>query len=212
MNPGYEYLKNRGFKSDTLKTFDIMYYDGKNNYSFNTTQEKGLCDVAKRLYKDNFGNSIVFPIFDLYNRLVSVSVRRFDNLPKFDYSVFDKRYILYGFNATYKDILEKDAVFITEGQFDFLMLWQHGIKNCVSSCGCNLTFEQMTSCMRFTKNFYIIYDNDEPGKVGVVKAQKLIKAHDGNCKIIYLPCDLDEYLLKNGTEAFLKYAQITKSL
>jgi DNA primase len=50
-----------------------------------------------------------------------------------------------------------------------------------------------------------VYDNDEPGKAGAVKAQKLIKEYDGNCKVIYLPCDLDEYILKNGSEAFLKH-------
>ena len=205
MNSGFTYLKQRGFTSETVKEFDLMYYDGNTTYGLDTTQQRGVCDDVKPFFKDTFKNSILFPVFNLYNELVAVTARRFDGKPKFDSSSFNKRSILYGLNKTYKDILLKDAVFITEGPFDFLMLWQTGIRNCVSSYGCNLNYEQYCLCARFTTNFNIIYDNDDAGKTGADKAKKLITAYGGTCNIINLPYDLDEYIIKYGVEEFLKH-------
>ena len=207
INPGFDYLKKRGFTSETLKEFDIMYYSGTDVYSFDTTRSKGICDAVRPLFKSTFAHSVLFPVFDIYGTLVACAARRLDGTkPKYDASVFSKGEILYGLNKTVQDVIDKDAVFVTEGAFDFLMLRQYGIRNCVSSYGCALTFMQMMTCMRFTKNFYIVYDNDDAGRRGSSKAQKLLKENKCNCKIVTLSCDVDEYLLKYGAEGLLQRA------
>jgi DNA primase len=209
MNVGFEFLKNRGFKADTIKAFDIMYYDGAAIHSCPSTKDKGLCDTIRPLLKDSFANSVILPVYDTYGVLVAASARRLDypnTKPKFDSSVFNKRDVVYGLNLTYKEVLDKDAIFITEGPFDFLMLWQYGAKNGASSLGCSMAFNQINQCMRFTNNFYIIYDNDDRGREGAVKTYKSLKSYNCNCKIIQLSCDLDEYLQKYGLEEFLKHA------
>jgi len=205
MNPGFEFLKNRGFSSKTIKEFMITYFDGKKLYGFPETLP--FIDKIKLLLQPHFNDCVIIPVFDLYSRLVSIYVRRLNGKPKFDATSFKKTHTLYGFNVAYKYILDKDSVFIVEGVFDFLMAWQFGIKNIVSPLGCFFTNEQLCMCLRFTKNFNVLFDPDERGKGAARKVCELIKEHDGTYNNILLDRDLDEYLLKYGVSSLYKHVK-----
>jgi DNA primase len=47
--------------------------------------------------------------------------------------IFSKGQILYGFSKTKKNIREANKVLLVEGQMDFLMSWQSGIKYVVAT-------------------------------------------------------------------------------
>lgn len=218
MNTGFEFLRKRGISSNTVKEFNILYFDKKQFFGFSENLNKDLIDKIRESFKMRFLNNnipfpdcIVFPVFDLYSNFTAIFMRRLEGEPKFDASFFKKSQILYGLNKTYTEILNKDSVFITEGIFDFLMLWQNGIRNSVSALGCNLSFEQMCLCLRFTKNFIIIFDPDNAGKTNAIKAKELILKFGGNCKIIFLKdgLDLDDYICKYGINKFLEHVKNT---
>ena len=221
MNPGFQYLKDRGLTSKTLQVFHMAYYDGAKFYGHSTTLNSPfissfqtyLCSYLKKVTdekgKHRWDDCVIFPVLDLYGKPVAFFARRLNGKPKFDATTFAKAEILFGLHQTCSDVVDKGSIFITEGIFDFMMLWQQGVRNCTCSMGVSLTFEQLCLAARFTSNFNIVYDPDRAGKAGAAKVRRLIQQHNYNCKNIILDelCDLDEYLIKYGVQRFLRYAK-----
>jgi DNA primase len=132
-----------------------------------------------------------------------------DSARKFDATPFEKRYVLYGLNMAVQHIVAQKSVFITEGVFDMLMMWQYGIRNTVTANGCGMTTEQIHLCSRFTDTFYIIYDPDKAGIKGSRSVLDTLKKYELKGRNIPLnsKVDLDEYLLSNGTKEIMRYVQ-----
>lgn len=218
MNPGFEFLKNRGFSSDTIKTFAITYYDGNRLYGPEETLDLNLTQKVNRILqnlksneatKDKFTHSVIFPITDLYTRPVAIFARMLEGRPKFNAIPFAKQTILYGLDASCNYVLDKNHIYITEGIFDFLMLWQHGVRNAACALGTNISHHQMCLSFRFTPNINLIFDPDNAGRIGAVKARKRITRNGGTCNNIVLDehLDLDDYIIKHGIQRFLRYAK-----
>jgi len=151
-----------------------------------------------------FDNSVLFPIFDLYGEPITVSARRFNIKPKYMHTVYEKSKHLFGLNYSYKDILEKDEVFIVEGAFDYLQMYQNGFKNVVCVLGSALTMRQICLLLRFTNNLCCIPDGDQAGEKSKIRVEKLLKGKGVNLRFVTLPdgYDPDTFILKFGPKKF----------
>ncbi len=84
--------------------------------------------------------------------------------------IFSKGKLLYGFHKAKEHIRKADAAILVEGQMDFLMIWQDGVKNAVATSGTALTSGgdegagQLNLLSRYTKNLILGFDMDEAGQ------------------------------------------------
>lgn len=220
-NIGLSYLFRRGLTLQTINQFDLAFFDGSKLYYDKSIRNRSVLDNMRSIfefktndgdyhYRDRFRNSILIPIYDLYGNYVAIMTRKLeDSVRKFDATPFEKRYILYGLNMAAPHILAYKSVFITEGVFDMMMMWQHGIKNVVAANGCRLTPEQVHLCSRFTENFNIIFDPDQAGIKGSSSVLDTLKKYGlkGRKVLLNNKVDLDEYLLSAGTKEIMRYVQ-----
>ncbi|NCO15359.1 MAG: toprim domain-containing protein, partial [Parcubacteria group bacterium] len=100
--------------------------------------------------------------------------------------IFNKSRILYGFHKTKKHILEQKSAVLVEGQMDFLMAYQDGVKNVIATSGTALTFDHLKTIRRLAEQLILCFDNDEAGFNAVERAIDLANANDFNVKILTL--------------------------
>ncbi|MDD3614179.1 MAG: DNA primase [Candidatus Pacebacteria bacterium] len=200
------YLKNRGLNEETIKKWQIGFAPNQhdallrflinNGFKIEDILTSGLVIKSEQQpnsYFDRFRNRIIFPIFNHQDRIVAFTGRIFGeekNEPKYlnspENPIFSKGRILYGFSKTKKDIREADRVLLVEGQMDFLMGWQSGIKYIVATSGTALTEDQLRALGRITKNLIVGYDMDEAGRLAAERAIDLARSLDFHVSIISL--------------------------
>jgi DNA primase len=204
-----EYLGKRGLKPETIDFWRLGFESGasdslsrylvKNGFKTEDIAKTGLIiksNLQPNSYFDRFRNRIIFPIFDNQERIVGFTGRIFNeehhpNEPKYlnspESPIFSKGRLLYGFSQNKKEIREKNQAILVEGQMDFLMAWQDGIKNVAATSGTALTEEQLKILKRPTKNLLIAYDMDEAGRLATERAIDLAKSFDFNVSVLTLP-------------------------
>ena len=201
------YLKKRGLNNETIETWQLGFALNQRDALFRFLLQKkfkiedillsGLVIKSTQQsdsYFDRFRNRIIFPIFNHQDRIVAFTGRIFgesENEPKYlnspESPIFNKSQILYGFSKTKKDIREANSVILVEGQMDFLMSWQNGVKNVVATSGTALTEDHLKILKRLTKNLIIGYDMDEAGRLAAERAIDMARSLDFQVKIISLP-------------------------
>ncbi|MBI5401355.1 DNA primase [Candidatus Wolfebacteria bacterium] len=201
-----EYLKSRGIKGETAKEFeigmspagfdDLTVYLINQRYDIKDIERSGLnFKSEKGNYIDRFRNRIMFPIYNSFGKVIGFSGRilpEFDNgeMGKYINSpetpIFNKSRILYGFHKSKNAIREKKSALLVEGQMDFLMCWQDGIKNVVAASGTALTIEHLKILMKSADELIFSFDNDEAGLKAVERSIDLANNADFNVKILML--------------------------
>jgi DNA primase len=201
------YLKKRGLNNETIETWQLGFALNQRDALFRFLLQKkfkiedillsGLVIKSTQQadsYFDRFRNRIIFPIFNHQDRIVAFTGRIFgesENEPKYlnspESPIFNKSQILYGFSKTKKDIREANSVILVEGQMDFLISWQNGVKNVVATSGTALTEDHLKILKRLTKNLIIGYDMDEAGRLAAERAIDMARSLDFQVKIISLP-------------------------
>lgn len=151
---GQEYVKKRKLDNKTLKNFKIGFA-GNMHSMYKFLKEQGFSEeeiLASKLvrktdgrYVDLFRNRLIFPIFDIRNRVIAFGGRVLDNAsPKYinspDTIVYNKGRHLYGLNLAKNNDLQN--IIIVEGYMDCVSLHQRGIENVVASLGTALTEAQ----------------------------------------------------------------------
>lgn len=202
-----QYLKERGLKQETIEEFDIGWagpaYDNLtvnliNNFGYDVRdiERAGLNFKTERGgYIDRFRNRIMFPIYNSFGKVVGFSGRI---LPKFDTgetgkyinspetAIFNKSKVLYGFHKSKNFIREEKVAVLMEGQMDFLMSWQDGVKNAAATSGTALTDAHLEILRRQTENVIFCFDNDEAGLKAAERSIDLANSLDFNVKILIL--------------------------
>jgi len=151
-------------------------------------------------YKDAYGNIVALigrNILDDENRKLLEQEKKV-SIPKYKTTKFCKSINIFSIDKAIKHILEKDGVLIVEGQLDCINAYGAGIKNIVALGGVALTPYQFFLLRRYTKNIYLLLDNDESG---ISSSEKIMNKYGkfANIKKINLPSqikDLDEYIKK----------------
>lgn len=171
---------------------------------------------------DRFRSRIMFPIEDVSGHLVGFTGRIFQgknhlktikdieavgkyvNTPQT--LVFDKSKLLYGLSKTKTYLYQLGATLLVEGQMDFLMGWQAGIKNIVATSGTSLTSYHLTILKKYNNTLILGFDMDEAGEKAAERSIELALAKEFNVKILQLPekKDLADYLLIEKNASLIK--------
>lgn len=201
-----DYIKRRGLKEETLKDFAIGYAPYGSDELTIALMNKGFAieDIVragltikteKGRYFDRFRGRIMFPIHNHFGKVVGFSGRilpQFDkeNIGKYinspDTPIFNKSRVLYGFWQSKRNIIESDMALLVEGQLDFLMAWQDGVRNVVATSGTALTGDHLRALRRVTGNVVMGFDKDEAGQAAAERSIDLAGAHDFNVYVMSL--------------------------
>jgi len=225
-----DYLSKREVSPETARTFKIGLaadkWDGLINYlrgkgvPISVIEKAGLI-LSKDSggFYDRFRNRLIFPIFDIRNRVLGFGARVLDNtLPKYINSpetpVYTKGNHLYGLNLSKDAIREKDFAVIVEGYLDFIMPFQNGFKNIVASCGTALTEEQAKLLKRYTRNVVMVYDADAAGQLAALRSLDIFIEEEMDVKVVSLPhgFDPDSFVRKSGIASFIDLVNKAESL
>ncbi|MDP3947643.1 MAG: DNA primase [bacterium] len=201
------YLTRRGLKEETIEEFSLGFapdqHDGLllwlrgKGFNPDTVMRAGLAGRSERgLYFDRFRGRVMFPIANHTGRVVGFTGRVLPeyerpDVPKYVNSsetpIFVKSRILYGFYKTKGEIRKENAVLLVEGQMDFLMVWQDGVKNAVATSGTALTPEHLTTLRRFADQLIVSFDTDEAGWAAGERAIDLGVRFDFSVRVITIP-------------------------
>ncbi|OGY61057.1 MAG: DNA primase [Candidatus Colwellbacteria bacterium RIFCSPLOWO2_12_FULL_46_17] len=201
-----DYIKRRGLKEETAKEFAVGYAPAEADELTTSLLRKGFAieDIVragltikteKGRYFDRFRGRIMFPIHNHFGKVVGFSGRilpEFDkeNVGKYinspDTPIFNKSRLLYGFWQSKRDISNEDKVLLVEGQMDFLLAWQDGIRNVFATSGTALTGEHLRTLRRITGNIIMGFDKDEAGQLAAERSIDLAGANDFSVRIMSL--------------------------
>lgn len=221
---GLAYFKERGFRQDTLKKFEVGYsfekrdaFSGRaldDGYKQDFLVKTGLSIQHEDRLFDRFSGRVMFPIHSLSGQVLGfggrvlksdVKTAKYLNSPESE--IYHKSRILYGIFQARKFITQEDKCYLVEGYTDVMSLHEADVENVVASSGTSLTQEQVRLIKRFTQNITILYDGDAAGIKASIRGIDLVLEEGMNVKIVLLPDneDPDSYSKKVSNEEFRKF-------
>ncbi|MFC4143657.1 DNA primase [Pedobacter mendelii] len=224
---GLSYFKERGFREDILKKFEVGYspdvWDAMTQNAINSghklefLEQTGLSikNDNGKIY-DRFRGRVMFPIHNFTGRVIGFGGRTLKtdkNVPKYvnspESEIYHKSNVLYGLFHAKKAIRDLDNCYLAEGYADVLSVHQAGIENVVASSGTSLTVEQIKLIGRFTQNVTILFDGDAAGIKASLRGLDMILEEGLNVKIVSFPDghDPDSYMHHVGAGAFKTYLE-----
>jgi len=229
MAVGMGYFRERGFRDDIIKKFQLGYSIEKRDaftrealdkgYKLDYLQKTGLTIVGENYQSDRFHGRVMFPVHNLAGRVIAFGGRilklsektgKYVNSPESE--IYHKSDVLYGIYFAKNAIVQKDKCYMVEGYADLIMMHQCGIENVVASSGTSLTVNQIRLVKRFTNNLTILYDGDPAGIKASLRGIDLVLEEGMNVKIILLPegDDPDSFARKNTTEELNEYIRVNE--
>lgn len=226
---GRRYLSQRGISQEIVSEHRlgtstdrwdglVQHLQGK-KVSLELAWELGLIFPKKKAgsstlqegWYDAFRGRILFPIFDLHQRVIGFGGRVIkEGQPKYlnspESSIYHKGETLYGLQVAKRYAVEKDCVIIVEGYFDLLTLHQYGLKHSVATLGTALTTRHIQTLKRYTKNLITLFDSDQAGVQAALRSLPLFLEEEVTGNTIALPKgeDPDGFLRKGNLEDFRK--------
>ena len=225
--PAQEYVKKRHLDNKTLKSF-MIGYSGKFDELYKELRSKGFEDeeiLASDLvnknpegrYIDRFRNRLMFPIFDIRNKVIAFGGRVLDDSkPKYINSpeniVYSKGRNLFAMNIAKAQ--RPKTIIMVEGYMDAVSLHQRGIHNAVASLGTALTEAQGRLLRRSCEKVIIGYDADGAGQAATLRGLEILNNLGCDIRILQIEGakDPDEFVVKYGPEKFQKYVDKAISL
>ncbi|MGB7061356.1 MAG: DNA primase [Candidatus Zixiibacteriota bacterium] len=226
-----QYLKKRGFDSDTQKLFSLGFapleWEGLVNFARTkgiepeTLNQAGLAAPRTQAsgYYDRFRNRITFPVFNLSRKIVGFGGRVLDDKdePKYlnspETPIYHKGKILYGLNLSKDEIRQKESAILVEGNIDVISLYQARIKNVVASSGTAFTQNQARLLSRYAEKVFLFFDADTAGQSATFRSVDLLFSEGLEVFVVSLKQgeDPDSYVQKFGPDAVTEEIQKAKS-
>ncbi len=224
MSVGLTYFKERGFRQETLKKFEVGYcFEKRDAFSKKALEDgykqdflvkTGLSIQHEDRVFDRFAGRVMFPIHSLSGQVLGfggrvlrtdIKTAKYLNSPESE--IYHKSRILYGIYQARKAISQEDRCYLVEGYTDVMSLHEANVENVVASSGTSLTQEQVRLIKRFTQNITILYDGDAAGIKASLRGIDLVLEEGMNVKIVLIPDkeDPDSYSKKVSNEEFLKF-------
>ncbi len=220
-NKGYDYMVGRGITPDTIKKFGIGYSgeDGRgltehllaNGVDKQTLLDLGLSGQKDDRIYDKFRNRVIFPIINVRGKVIGFGGRNLGpEKPKYlnsnESSIYQKKYNLFGINRAKDAMIKEGTAIMVEGYMDCISLSQSGIENVVASCGTALTPEQAKLLGRYAKSVILCYDSDQAGINAALRGIDVLRDAGLEVRVLNVDDgkDPDEYVQKNGKDAFLR--------
>lgn len=223
------YLKQRGFREDTIKKFQLGYNpEAKDTFSkaalaaqYNQEYllKSGLVNNREDILYDNYRGRIIFPIHNQSGKVLGFGARiikKNDKAPKYintpENEIYVKSKVLYGSYFARQPIDKADECLLVEGYTDVVSLHQAGIENVVASGGTALTPDQLRLIKKYTNNLTIIYDGDNAGVKAALRGLDLALEEGLNVQLVLIPDgeDPDSYVNKVGSSAFATFIATNK--
>ena len=223
---GLSYFKERGFREDTLKKFQLGYSPEKSDafsahalkegYKIEFLEKTGLTIPKESRNYDRFRGRVMFPIHSLSGRILgfggrilksNVKAAKYLNSPESE--IYSKSKVLYGMYQAKNSIVKKDRCLLVEGYTDVVSMHQTGIENVVASSGTSLTVDQIKLVKRFTNNITLLFDGDAAGLKAALRGVNLILQEGLNVKVVTFPDgeDPDSYAKKVSSEELENYIE-----
>ncbi len=221
---GLSYLKERGFREEIIKKFQIGFNPEARDsfakaaieaqYNLELLQKSGLVAIRDERPVDNYRGRIIFPIHNQSGKVLGFGARILksnDKAPKYintpENDIYVKSKILYGSYFARMAIDKADECLLVEGYTDVVSLHQAGIENVVASGGTSLTPDQLRLVKKYTNNLTIIYDGDNAGIKAALRGLDLALEESLNVKLVLIPDkeDPDSYVNKVGPAAFTQF-------
>ncbi len=215
-------MKKRCITEETIRQFHLglageewdglIAYARQKGLTPEDLEKAGLALRSKSAgnYLDRFRQRLMIPIFNLSQKPIAFGGRtlkkgepaKYINSP--ETPLYVKGNILYGLNFS-KDFIrraEPATVYIVEGYFDVLSLWQAGVKNVVASSGTAFTLHQARLLARFADAVYLFFDADSAGKKAAFRSVDALFEAGLEVKVITPPPgeDPDSFAKVHGKE------------
>jgi DNA primase len=152
---------------------------------------------------DRFRQRLMIPIFNLTGRPIAFGGRtlkkgeqaKYINSPTYpdsrETALYTKGNVLYGLNFARDHIREKNAVIVVEGYFDFISVWQAGVRNIVASSGTAFTAQQARLLARFAEDVYLFFDADSAGQNAALRSVDALFDAGLEVKVVMAPTGHD---------------------
>jgi DNA primase len=223
---GLSYFKERGFRDDIIKTFELGYcldeWDAftkaalAKGYDLKYLASTGLTIVKENRQFDRFKGRVLFPIHSMSGRILGFGGRiltadkkaaKYLNSPESD--IYHKSKILYGLFQAKKEVAKQDNCYLVEGYTDVISFHQSGIENVVASSGTALTADQIRLVNRLTKNITVLFDGDAAGIRASIRGIDLILEQGMNVKVVQFPDgeDPDSFAKSHSNEELKTYLE-----
>jgi len=224
---GMGYLEKRGFTRATIDHFEIGYvpdgWDNLVNFFFKKkvphihAGKAGLIiSKENNRFYDRFRDRIIFPIHNMNRQVIAFGGRLISDSksqPKYlnspETPLYHKKTSLYGIDKARAKCRETQTVFIVEGYFDLLALYQHGIENTVATLGTSLTEQHVKILKGIATTIYLVYDSDQAGIKAAERGLSIFHNEGIDAKVIVLPSgqDPDSFIFAQGPEKFRLFAK-----
>ena len=225
---GLSYFKERGFREDTIRKFQLGYgldewsafseEAQKNGYQREYLIKTGLSTGGEdgRPLTDRFRGRVMFPVHTISGKVVAFGgriLKKSDKLAKYvnspESEVYSKSRELYGLFFAKGAIVKADKCFLVEGYTDVISMHQAGVENVVSSSGTALTHGQIRMIRRFSENITVLYDGDAAGIKAALRGIDLLLEQGMNVRVVLLPSgeDPDSFARKQNAEQFNRFIE-----
>lgn len=183
------YMIERDFDNDIITTFDVGLDIDPSSY---------MC------------GRIVIPIFDHHSNLVGMTARSIfgkcenckqfhdpigecvKHFPKWKHSFkLMTGQLLFNVSKAREHIQKFGTIILTEGPFDVMRLWQHGVYNAVSLFGTSLSEQQLRLLWQISFTAILALDNDEAGQTATNKIINKLEGNKFTCIRADLPSGKD---------------------
>ena len=226
---GLSYLKERGFREETIRKFQLGYclesYDAfakaaiAAQYNPEYLQKSGLVVMRDGRAIDNYRGRVIFPVHNQTGKVVGFGARIIknnDRAPKYintpENEIYVKSKILYGSYFARHAIDKQDECLLVEGYTDVVSLHQAGIENVVASGGTSLTIDQLRLIKKYTRHLTILYDGDSAGIKAALRGLDMALEESLDVKLVLIPDkeDPDSYVRLLGAQGFRDFISANK--
>lgn len=221
---GLSYFKERGFREEVIRKFELGYAPEdwraltnkalEKGFKIKYLEKSGLTIVKENKRFDRFRGRIIFPIHSFSSRVLGFGGRVLKTRPdttkylnSSDNDIYHKSRILYGLYQAKQSISKEDLCYLVEGYTDVISLHQSGIQNVVASSGTALTPDQIRLIKRLTPNVTLLYDGDIAGIKASFRSIDLILKQEMNVRVVLFPDgeDPDAFARKHSSTELIAF-------
>lgn len=221
--PARDYLKSRGIGGEIARSWQLGYapdswdalltFLGGRKFTRDEMLVSGLATPKEEGLYSRFRGRVMFPIRNDYGEVIAFSGRileadakaaKYVNSP--ETPLFTKGKILYGLDKTKRELIEKNAAIVCEGQLDLISAYEAGVKHVIAPQGTAFTGDQARLLRRFVETVLLCFDSDKAGQQAVARSLPALLSQGLTVRVVELPDgeDPDSMIRSRGPEAFLE--------
>lgn len=218
------YVEDRGIDEERVKQFRIGYAPESWDWLLERAAKAGFsgeilhaCGLAVPRksgggYYDMFRDRLMFPIFDLQGRPISLGGRvlpggegkggKYINGP--ETRLFSKSRQLYGLNFARDSIVRQGRAMVMEGYTDVIAAVQAGVQPVVAVLGTALGQQHVDILKRFAETVVLVLDGDAAGQRRADEVLEIFVTSQVDLRVLTLPDGQDpaDFIRISGADAF----------